>query len=539
MIESGIFQKIISVKRFIPFVFLLTGFSAAAQSPIDVLHYEFNIWLGDKNDTIQGDTRITIRIAEPTDGFNLDLNSVNSSGKGMKVRSLQGDGVKTYTHKDNKIWIQLERRMPEGDTVYLTIRYGGIPSDGLIISKSKYGRRTFFSDNWPNRAHHWIPCKDEPGDKAQVDFHVTAPSHYSVISNGVLAEEIPMSGQLKHTHWKETVPIATKVMVIGVAEFAIQYTGTVLGYVPVSSWVFPESSTDGFFDYEPARDILTWLDEYIGPYPYKKLANIQSKTTFGGMENASAIFYFEGSVTGKRQIESLLCHEIVHQFFGNHATEKTFAHLWLSEGFATYLTHVFLESKYGTDSLNSRMRNERKEVLDFVARSKRPVVDNTPDFMSLLNANSYQKGGWVLHMLRRELGDSIFHKSIRDYYSAYAGRNADSRDLQAIFEANSDKYLTKFFTQWLYTPVNPRLDISWKTTDAGKLEITVNQLQEGEPFSFPLELALQFSNGEIQTPKLEITRKNETFTLPNGTGLSTVLPDPNSSLLADFRVSGK
>ncbi len=130
-----------------------------------------------------------------------------------------------------------------------------------------------------------------------------------------------------------------------------------------NSWVYPENKKEGFYDYAVAKDILTYHINYIGPYPYKKLANVQSKTSFGGMENAGAIFYAENQLTVYRQEEELLSHEIVHQWFGDMATEKSFAHLWLSEGFATYLTHMYIESKYGTDSLNKEMRIDRDELL--------------------------------------------------------------------------------------------------------------------------------------------------------------------------------
>lgn len=108
------------------------------------------------------------------------------------------------------------------------------------------------------------------------------------------------------------------------------------------------------------------------------------------------------------------------------------------------------------------MEADRTGVLEFVSSSHRPVIDTTSDYMRLLNANSYQKGSWILHMLRRELGDTVFHKSIRDYYAAYGGKNADSHDLQQIFENNAGKTLDGFFEQWLNRPVNPKLDISWK-----------------------------------------------------------------------------
>jgi aminopeptidase N len=319
-------------------------------------------------------------------------------------------------------------------------------------------------------------------------------------------------------------------MVIGVADFAVDKSGTI-NNVPVYSWVFPENKKEGFLDYAPAKDILGFYMNYIGMYPYKKLANVQSKTIFGGMENASAIFYFENSVTGKKEQESLLAHEIVHQWFGDMATEKSFAHLWLSEGFATYLTHIYLETKYGKDSLEKRMRKERQEILDFVSLNHRPVVDTTSDYMQLLNANSYQKGGWVLHMLRRQLGDSIFHKAIRTYYATYAGKNAGTRDFQKIVESVSGKNLELFFTQWLYNPVNPELKIKWKWLPrTKKAQIDIEQEQEGILFNFPLEIELTMGNKKTIRP-IVIDSKTQRFTWPAAKKPSEIKADPNTSLL--------
>ena len=243
-----------------------------------------------------------------------------------------------------------------------------IPADGLIISKNKYGDRTFFSDNWPDRAHNWLPCNDHPFDKASVEFIVTAPEHYQVVSNGLQIEETSLPDHLKLTHWKEDVPLPTKVMVIGAANFAVNYVGNV-DCIPIYSWVYAEDRDNGFQHYAVAKDILPWYIKNIGPYAYKKLANVQSKTIFGGMENASAIFYFENSVNDDT-LDALFAHEIAHQWFGNSACEADWPHLWLSEGFATYMAHLYLESKYGVDSFNKRMVIDRMKIIAICKKTK-------------------------------------------------------------------------------------------------------------------------------------------------------------------------
>lgn len=533
------------MKKLIAFIVLLTiSLCTVGQRNIDVLHYKYEIEVTDRNDSIIGLSTINFTTKEALTIFSLDLIMNEKTGKGMSVSRVEFNNPNLSTPKfkqeADKLIITASTPANKGEPVSVFIYYKGIPADGLIISKNKYGHRTFFSDNWPNRAHNWIPCVDDPADKATVEFIVTAPAHYQVISNGVQVEETNLPDNKKLTHWKEDVPLPTKVMVIGVADFAVNNIGDV-NCIPVSSWVYPENKNEGFGDYAPAKEILGWYINYIGPYAYKKLANVQSKTTFGGMENASAIFYYENSVTGKQQEDALIAHELVHQWFGNHATEKSFAHLWLSEGFATYLTHVYLESKYGTDSLHKRMQKERREVIDFVKAEKKPVVDSTKDYMSLLNANSYQKGGWILHMLRRELGDSVFKKAVREYYATYAGKNADTKDLQKVFENVSGKNLEQFFKQWLFTGENPKLEITWKYVEKGKqLNVTVKQLQR-TVFSFPLQVAIGISAGtsKPQIKELRITKQVETFVIPVGRKaylLSTGV-DPFTSLLCEYTLN--
>jgi aminopeptidase N len=327
------------------------------------------------------------------------------------------------------------------------------------------------------------------------------------------------------------VPVSTKVMVIGVADFAVGLAGVVDNCIPVYSWVYPENRDKGFYDYALAMEILPFFIRNVGPYGYKKLANVQSKTTFGGLENANTIFYSESSVGGNRKSEALIAHEIAHQWFGNMATEKTFAHLWLSEGFATYMTILYLEHKYGKDTVVAMLEQDRREVIAHARTSNRPVVDTTRNYMELLNANSYQKGGWVLHMLRKELGDSLFWKGIRKYYSEYAGAVADSEDFQKAMESVSGKDLAVFFRQWLHTPGIPRIKVSWRYEEKKKeLVCQLNQLQQ-EPFYFPLTIALTLRDGTVTSRTVTIDGPEIHFSIPSATSPVGVRIDPGIALL--------
>ncbi|WP_394345167.1 M1 family metallopeptidase [Flavisolibacter ginsenosidimutans] len=507
------------------FLFILLTSLAKAQD-IDVLYYSFGITLSDDKDAIVGMTAINFvhRTNEKTIKF--DLTAQNKEGKGMKVlvASLATGSILKTAQDEQHLFITLPYAK-KGDTQTIAISYFGIPDDGLIISKNKYGDRTFFADNWPNRAHHWLPCIDLPEDKASFSFNVIAPPHYQVVSNGRKTGEHLLAKNMKATDWEEDIPSPTKVMVIGVARFATKVYDDSPKDIPVSAWVYPQDSTKGFYDYAVATDILQFFSDYIGPYPYNKLANVQSKTIFGGMENASCIFYAESTVTGDRSSEDILAHEIAHQWFGDMATEKSFAHLWLSEGFATYFTDIYFEHKYGRDAFLKRIKKERSEVLAFAKASAHPVVDTTSDLMSLLNANSYQKGAWVLHMLRNEVGDSTFHEIIRAYYNAYKGGNAETRDFEAVAEKVSGKDMKWFFDQWLYTQGVPQLDFSVrKTKDKSYLVVTQKQ-----PIQFHLSLNLTFSAATLETKTIHLQNKVTEILLPDNT--SRILLDADAHLL--------
>jgi aminopeptidase N len=363
-----------------------------------------------------------------------------------------------------------------------------------------------------------------------VSFTVIAPDHYQVISNGLMKEETNLPNHTKLTQYEESVELPTKVMVIGLADFAVQHSGDV-DCVPVYSWIYPEDRTKGFYDYAVAKDILTWFISNVGPYSYKKLANVQSTTRFGGMENASAIFYGETTLTGNGSNEPLLAHEIAHQWFGNTVTEKSFEHLWLSEGFATYFTDLYLEAKYGKEKFDERLMDERSKAIKFAKRTNAPIINPTNDYVSLLNAFSYQKGAWVLHMLRRKLGDDIFWKAIKEYYSTYRGKNANTDDLRNVFEKASGKDLKSFFQQWLYTKEHPMLDVSWKY-DAKKKEITITVLQQQTKiFDFPLQVKI---GSEVK--QIDVRDVKTIVSFPCNVNPETMILDPEVNLFFEGAV---
>jgi aminopeptidase N len=381
---------------------------------------------------------------------------------------------------------------------------------------------------------------DHPSDKAAVDFIITAPLHYAVVANGIKIEESPVDSKRKLTHWHEEVPIPVKVMVAGIARFAVQYVGTV-NDISVESWVYPQNKMEGFYDYAIAVKVLDYFHNHIGTYPYKKLANVQSKTRWGGLENANTIFYFENSVTGEGEREALIAHEEAHQWFGNSATENDWHHVWLSEGFATYFTSLYLENAHGRDRLVTEQKKDREEVIKAYLKNPKPVIDTTiVDIGKVLNTNTYQKGGWVLHMLRHELGDTDFWKGIRQYYATYRNSNALTRDLQRIMEDVSAKKLDLFFKQWLWQAGHPHLSGTWLYDSKAKsVIIEVTQSQPGGLFQFPLDLGFIGKDGQKEIHTIQVIARSQKFTIPVANAPGSLVLDPDTWLLFEGSISQK
>lgn len=566
------------MKQILLFIIIVCCHSSFAQqreykNPVaDVKGYRFELDLNDNNDTIACRAVIRLIATRESNSLLIDLASVKSNGQGMRVTAVKENNQPlAYTHANNLLRISLPLKAEKEKTI--VIDYKGIPADGLIISKNKYGQRTFFSDNWPNRGHNWLACIDHPSDKAAVDFVVTAPAHYQVVSNGLLTEETNLPDGRKLTHWRETRELPVKAMAVGVAAFAVKYEGTVSNApaskavaqngepaadlpkksaatgspepastgasLPVSlySWVYPKDREKGFYDYGMARDILPYFIQRIGSFPYEKLANVQSKTIFGGMENAGAIFYDEAGITGNRSMEKLMAHEIAHQWFGNSVTEADWSQVWLSEGLAVYLSLLYLEDKYGTDTLKKELMKSRQQVIGYSKKKKRPIIDTvTTDYLELLNPNTYQKAGWVLHMLKRQLGESVFWKGVSEYYSAFAGKNAVTSDFRKIMESVSGKDLSLFFSQWLERPGHPSLQVDWKYDEQKKqalVTVIQKQVPEGSSeglFQFPLVIRFENEEGEVYKSAL-VKERQTVFAAPMETPPLKIDIDPNIGLL--------
>src|SRR5688500_2065040 len=427
------------------------SFAALVERLIDTWqpkHYVVSLTLNDQlSEIVTGGARIDVLILKKTAVIDLDFGELNTNS--VTVNSKPA----SFTHRNGKLEITLAEPAGPKTTLVVDVVYQGKPKDGLIMSKDKDGLPSAVGDNWPNRVHHWIPSLDHPSAKATITFNVTVSARQEVVANGRL-QDVQTSADGNHTWTYSTgAPIPPYCMIIAVGQFAhIEPSGR--SPVPIAYYVPGSDRSVATKGFAPSIPSLEYFNEIIAPYPYEKLAMIVGATQFGGMENASAIVFSSSLFNPKQRVKiskrygipkgtvALIAHEIAHQWFGDSVTESTWADLWLSEGFASYFAGLFVQRYEGEDSFQEYMKAAADSVFAYEKRKLKPIFDrDTENLMELLNANNYQKGAWVLHMLRSSLGDEVFFRGIRDYYEAHKTATASTEDLRVALEKASGKDL--------------------------------------------------------------------------------------------------
>jgi len=516
------------------------------NSKIDILNYIFEINLSDDTDEISCETTVDFRFLDSgIQKVRLDLInvSVKLDNKGMVVESVESNKNQLkFTHKNDELWVYFDKGSMINERNKFTVRYKGIPASGLKIGNNKYGDRTFFSDNWPNKARNWLATIDHPYDKAMCEFIVTAPDHYQVVSNGLKIEETNLEGDKKLTNWKQSVPISPWLYVLGVAKFAVQYVDEFDGK-SIQTWVFKQDRDAGFYDFaEPTKKVLEFYSSYIGPYSYEKLANIQSNSVSGGMEAASAILYSDNSVKGDRNTRwrNVVIHEIAHQWFGNSVTEYDWDDVWLSEGFATYFTLLFIEHEYGRDAFVQGLRSSQKSIDAFYEKNPNYTIvhDNLKNMKDVTSSQTYQKGSWILHMLRGVLGTEMFWKGIRAYYKKYKDLNVSTDDFKKIIEEVTGVDLTVFFNQWLYYPGALKLDGVWYYDKLeGVVVLELNQVQgDGSLFQMPIEIGIDFEKNNQKIEKILLKGESSVYKIKVENKPELIHLDPNLWVLMSANI---
>lgn len=459
----------------------------------------------------------------------------------LKVDSIIFQSQKIAFQRGNDaISIHLGQTLPAGKLDSVKIFYQGIPiSDGFgsFINSSHNGTPIVWTLSEPFGSRDWWPCKNNASDKADsMDIWITSPKEYKAASNGLRQGEW-IVGDQKITHWKHRYPISSYLVCMAITNFIEMEE-----YVPLGSrnllmqtFCYPENQ-NLFKTHTPlVIQTLQYFNDLLGEFPFinEKYGHVQFGWG-GGMEHQTATFLYSPD-------ESLMSHELAHQWFGDKITLKSWQDIWLNEGFASYFASIDLEKKYPQTAILGR-KNEIAHITSLPGGSV--FVKDTTNVNRIFDGRlSYTKGSHLLYMLRWILGDDLFMKGIRNYLndSHLAYGNATSIDFQRHMEKVSGVDLNYFFEQWLYGEGYPTFHVEWTPIGKSKVMIKVDQKASHPSVNFfKIPVALKFQNATQQkTIVVQNDFNQQNYLEDIGFIADTVIIDPEYWLISGKNTSVK
>ncbi|MBK7978610.1 MAG: T9SS type A sorting domain-containing protein [Ignavibacteriae bacterium] len=465
---------------------------------IDVTYYKLNLEITNTPDFLKGDVTINAK-----SNFNNLTNIFIDLQKKLSVKSVLVDGnTVNYTHDNsNTIKIDLGKSLQLNQKFSIQIIYEGVPGSsgfGSFIFSDHNGSPVIWSLSEPYGASDWFPCKDTPADKADSsDVWITADDFFYSVSNGKLVEIVDNGNGTKTFKWKNHYPIAHYLISLAMTNYEIyekQFEYTENKFMPVIHYNYPENLTEERkIDLDKTTEMLKVFSDLFGEYPFIKEKYGHAEFGWGGgMEHQTV-----SSMGGFD--ESIVSHELSHQWFGDKVTCKNWQNIWLNEGFATYSEALWYEAKYGKENYNNEINNLM--FWSTFAEGSIYVQDISSIDQIFDGARSYSKGAVVLHMLRGIIGDSLFFKSLRTYISHpnYAYNVAETEDFQNICEEVSETDLDYFFNEWIYGENYPKYSLEWSYNPIGNnnynVQLILTQKNNINPtfFTMPVQFLIKTS----------------------------------------------
>ena len=507
------------------------GYISPNQYDIDILNYDLSIDLYPKQKFLKGNATLTGVITNKKIS-RLDLNFYDN----LKITNATIDGYSAkYERTSTGISFPLNEVLK--DTFKVNIVYEGTPKR-LGLSSFVFGEinshSVVYSLNEPDYASTWFPCDDRPDDKALLDIKITNDTSQVSVSNGKLIG-ITTEGSRKTYRWKTVYPISTYLICLyssNYKEFDDKYfSQDKTDTMAIKYFVFPNQLEDAKVDFSDHVDMMNYFAKTFGEYPFikEKYGVAEFLWQFGAEEHQTITGVGSIFVGGKKLFNDLYSHELSHQWFGDAVGLKSWKDIWLNEGFASYCEALYAEHVGGPGALQSMMMSK------FHSRFSGKLY-NPED---LFSQTVYDKGAWVLHMLRWEIGDTAFFKSMRNYFKTYKYKNASIDDFKKICENVSGKDLDYFFRQWIYEGTGIiNATYKWDTDEEGdtyKLEINLNQTQKGfNAYKFLLEAKVKFEDNSTQFIKFEVNKREQTSEFKFKKEPVAVIFDPHDWILGTF-----
>ncbi len=514
----------------------------------DVLDYRLTIEADLRKKTVAGEAEIRLVPVRPLfDEVLLD------AAAGMVVSRVRAGGAGLeFTHTGDTLLVPLGRPYAPGDTLTLTIDYSvTAPAKGLYFSgpdDSDPDRPwQLYSQGETDENHHWFPCYDYPSDKATSEMIITVESAFTAISNGrLVGAQKDASGAKTTYHWKEELPHVSYLVSIVVGEYRLvedSWRGK-----PILNYVYESNVQDAARSFGKTPAMMDLFSEVTGyPYPWEKYGHaIVQDFIFAGQENVSISTLTDGTIHDSRahldrNSDGLVAHELAHQWFGDLVSFRDWSEVWLSEGFATYLTLLAEGNDKGADEYSYQLWQTQENVLssDIGDRRRPTVTKRYVQPSDLFDNRIYGKGACVLHMLRKAVGDEPFLKGLRKYVAEYAFRSAETNQFRLAMEEATGYNLDWFFDEWIYGAGYPRFEVDqrWDALTRSAI-VTVRQTQTPDSltgiFTTPVDI-LVWVGDEPETFTEMITDSVHEFSYPAYREPKLIIFDQGSNLLASVQ----
>lgn len=476
-----------------------------ADSTYDVTYYKLDIFLDHvffTTNRIVGSVLMKAKAnAENLTNIYIDLKS------NMNLDSITSSlGAVNYNRVGDKTYITFPSTLNLGEEFDVTVFYNGVPGSsglGSFEYSTHNGNPIIWSLSEPYGSPDWWPCKDTPADKPDsVDIWITANSYFTSVSNGKLVEVVENGNNTKTYKWAVRYPIAQYLISVAMSnymQYDTEYTALDGSTMPVTHFIYPEKwNTTRKAQLDATTDMIHEFALMFGEYPFLKEKYGHAEFGWGGgMEHQTV-----SSMVGFNR--DLVSHELAHQWFGDMITCKDWHHIWVNEGFATYLEALYVEKKSGFAAYSNKIAEELTNAKYAYGSVYCVNIDDDGEIFS--GARSYSKGAAILHMLRGVLGDSIFFKTMYDFANDPQLKYgvATTEDFQHVAETVSGKDLDYFFSEWVYGENYPTYDVNWGYNNFGltgnkyNAHVKVSQRNNSTPafFTMPVQFKFHTSVGD-------------------------------------------
>ena len=511
---------------------------------VDVEHLALDITPDFRHRTIAGDAWLRFRVLlEPLRTLRLDAVELRITNVTASV------APSDWEVTDDALRVFFDPPLPPGSQGWVRVRYSAEPKRGLYFRTPEMGYPATDEHLWTQgestTSRHWFPGYDALGDKLTSEITCRVPPGMVVLANGRKTAET-LTNRLLAVTWLQDKPHANYLVTL----VAGQFTKLEDRHrdVPLTCWTLPSDATNAAAGVAGTRDMMAFFEQLTGtPYPWPKYDQVWVEDfVAGGMENTSLTVLrndalFAPGFEELRSTQGLVAHELSHQWFGDLVTCKDWSQLWLNEGFATYAEELYGEHHDGVDEFRYRMHESRRDMAES-PNDTRPIVwRGYADPDDMFDGHAYGRAGWMLHMVRSQLGMELFRQVLRTYLEKHAYGNVVSGDFQAVLEQVTGRSFDQFFDQWFFHGGRPDLEINYSWDEATKIaRVSVRQLQPVNDqvllFNVPLPLRFKLADGVVDRVA-RVTRVSEDFFFPLPQRPQIVRVDPEVTLFAKLRFS--